>query len=102
MCIRDRAGIEGLLAFGIALTGTSLMLYVTRDLGLGTGELGLVFALGGLGAVLGGSLAPRLGRRLGPGRDVYKRQALWCPAQPAPAPTTGSAAAGSALSLIHI
>ena len=45
--LRALAGIEGLLAFGMALTGTSLMIYVTRDLGLGTGELGLVFALGG-------------------------------------------------------
>lgn len=74
--LRALAGIEGLRAFGMALTGTSLMLYVTRDLGLGTGELGLVFALGGLGAVLGGSLAPRLGRRLGPGRTMALGLAL--------------------------
>lgn len=74
--LRALAGIEGLLAFGMALTGTSLMLYVTRDLALGTGELGLVFALGGLGAVLGGSLAPRMGRRLGPGRTMALGLAL--------------------------
>jgi len=74
--LRALAGIEGLLAFGMALTGTSLMIYVTRDLGLGTGELGLVFALGGLGAVTGGSLAPRLGRRLGPGRTMALGLAL--------------------------
>ncbi len=74
--LRALAGIEGLLAFGMALTGTSLMIYVTRDLGLGTGELGLVFALGGLGALAGGSLAPRLGRRLGPGRTMALGLAL--------------------------
>ena len=74
--LRALAGIEGLLAFGMALTGTSLMIYVIRDLGLGTGELGLVFALGGLGAVTGGSLAPRLGRRLGPGRTMALGLAL--------------------------
>ena len=74
--LRALAGIEGLLAFGMALTGTSLMIFVSRDLGLGTGELGLVFALGGLGAVLGGSLAPRLGRRLGPGRTMALGLAL--------------------------
>ncbi len=74
--LRALAGIEGLLAFGMALTGTSLMIYVTRDLGLGPGELGLVFAWGGRGAVRGGSLAPRLGRRLGPGRTMALGLAL--------------------------
>jgi predicted MFS family arabinose efflux permease len=44
------------------------MIFVSRDVGLPTGTLGMVFALGGLGSVAGAALAPRLGRRWGPGR----------------------------------
>ena len=65
--LRTLAGIEAFKALGLALAGTSYMIFVSRDLALPTGELGLVFALGGLGAVLGASAAPRLGQHLGPG-----------------------------------
>ena len=64
------ASIEALLAFCMALFGTSYMIYVSRDLGLPTGELGMIFALGGLGALIGASLAPWLGQRFGPGRTM--------------------------------
>jgi MFS family permease len=64
------ASIEALLAFCMALFGTSYMIFVSRDLGLPTGELGMIFALGGLGALLGASLAPWLGQRFGPGRTM--------------------------------
>ena len=64
------ASIEALLAFCMALFGTSYMIFVSRDLGLPTGELGMVFALGGLGALLGASIAPWLGRRFGPGSTM--------------------------------
>ncbi|MCW5613115.1 MAG: MFS transporter [Rubrivivax sp.] len=68
--LRALAGIESLLAFAGSLTGTSYMIYVTRELGLATGPLGMIFALGGLGAVAGAALAPTLGRRIGPGRTM--------------------------------
>ena len=68
--LRALASIEALLAFCMALFGTSYMIFVSRDLGLPTGELGMIFALGGLGALLGASLAPWLGQRLGPGRTM--------------------------------
>jgi MFS family permease len=68
--LRALVGIEVLLALGMSMTGTSYMIFVARDLGLPTGELGMIFALGGLGAVLGASLAPRLGRRYGAGRTM--------------------------------
>ena len=41
------------------------MIFVARDLGFGTGVLGLIFATGGIGSLVGAALAPRLGRRLG-------------------------------------
>jgi Na+/melibiose symporter-like transporter len=65
--LRALAGIEVLLALGLSLTGTSIMIFLSRDIGLPTGELGLIFATGGLGAIAGGSLAPWLGRWLGAG-----------------------------------
>ena len=43
------------------------ILYVTRDLGLGAGEIGLILALGNLGFLPGALLAGRIGRRLGVG-----------------------------------
>jgi Na+/melibiose symporter-like transporter len=66
--LRTLAGIEGLLAFWMGLSGTAYMIFVSRDIALPTGTLGMVFALGGLGSVAGAALAPRLGRLWGPGR----------------------------------
>ena len=68
--LRSLAGIESLLAFSMALAGTSVMIFVSRDIGLPTGWLGMIFATGALGAIVGASLAPRLGRRFGPGRTM--------------------------------
>jgi MFS family permease len=68
--MRALAGIEVLVALGMSMAGTTYMIFVARDLGLPTGELGMIFALGGLGSVLGAALAPRLGRRHGAGRTM--------------------------------
>ena len=61
--LRTLAGLEVLVALGVSLAATSYMIFVARDLGFATGMLGLIFAAGGLGALLGAALAPRLGRR---------------------------------------
>ncbi len=68
--LRALLGVEVLIAFGTSLAGTSHMIYVARDLAVPTGVLGMVFALGGLGAIVGAAWAPRLGRRLGAGRAM--------------------------------
>ncbi|HEX5683232.1 MAG TPA: MFS transporter [Ideonella sp.] len=68
--LRSLAGIEALTALAVSVTGTSYMIYVSRDLGLALGPLGMVFALGGLGSLAGAALAPALGRRWGPGRAM--------------------------------
>jgi predicted MFS family arabinose efflux permease len=47
-----------------------LVLYATRTLGLGPGELGLALAVGGLGCVLGSVVTGRLSRRIGLGRAL--------------------------------
>ncbi len=68
--LRALAVVEGLLAFSGAMSGTAYMIFVSRDVGLPTGQLGMIFAMGGVGSVLGAALAPRLGRRLGTGRTM--------------------------------
>ena len=65
--LRALVGVEALLGFSMALTGTSYMIYVTRDIALPTGPMGMIAALGALGAVAGAILAPRLGRIVGRG-----------------------------------
>ena len=69
--LRAIASIELFIALGRSIGGTSYMIYVSRDLGFSTGVLGMIFALGGLGSVVGASLAPRLGRRFGMGRAMW-------------------------------
>ena len=69
--LRAIASIELFIALGRSIGGTSYMIYVSRDLGFSTGVLGVIFALGGLGSVVGASLAPRLGRRFGMGRAMW-------------------------------
>jgi MFS family permease len=68
--LRTLALIEALMMAGVALSGTSYMIFVSRDIGLPTGELGMIFALGGLGSVFGGMGAPRLGRKYGQVRAI--------------------------------
>jgi predicted MFS family arabinose efflux permease len=46
------------------------VLYMTDDLGLSATGVGLVFASGGVGALIGSVLAPRLSRRYGVGRTL--------------------------------
>ena len=75
--LRALAGIESLLAFSMALAGTSVMIFVSRDIGLPTGWPGMIFATGALGAIIGASLAPRLGRRFGPGHTMVGGLALY-------------------------
>lgn len=69
--LRSLAGIEVLVALGSSLAGTSYMIFVARDLGFDTGTLGMIFAMGGLGALAGAALAPRLGRRFGSGGAMF-------------------------------
>lgn len=46
------------------------VLYLTADLGLSATGVGLVFASGGVGALIGSVLAPRVSRRFGVGRTL--------------------------------
>jgi MFS family permease len=56
-----------------------LVLYATRNLGMGAGALGLALAIGGFGSLLGAFLTRRLSSRLGLGRALVFAFVL-CPA----------------------
>ena len=68
--LRALASIEVLLALGMSLSGTSYMIFVARDIGFNTGVLGLIFATGGIGSMVGAAMAPRLGRRSSSGGAI--------------------------------
>lgn len=53
------------------------VLYMTRDLGLGSVGVGLVFATGGLGALAGALVAGPVTRRFGPGPTMITAQLLF-------------------------
>jgi MFS family permease len=53
-----------------AMGGAVLLLLMTRVLGFSGGKIGLIFACGGLGALLGAVTAPWLARRFGVGRAI--------------------------------
>lgn len=63
--MRRLAGLEGLIGLAGSLTGSCYMVFLARDLALSPSTIGIVAALGGLGALAGAALAPRLGSRWG-------------------------------------
>src|SRR3954463_2045998 len=56
-----------------------LVLYATRNLGMGAGMLGLALAIGGFGSLLGALVTPRLSNRVGLGKTLVFAFVL-CPA----------------------
>lgn len=74
--LRRLAAIELLLAAGAGLTGIAYMIFVTRVARFDPGPLGLVFAVGGLGALLGAWAAPTAARALGAGTAMALGLAL--------------------------
>ncbi|MFN0183189.1 MAG: MFS transporter, partial [Aquabacterium sp.] len=68
--LRRLAALELLLGLSMALFSIGYLLYLSRELQLGTGLQGMIIATGGLGSVLGGLLAVRAGQRLGSPRAL--------------------------------
>lgn len=66
------------LTWNIALFAMSalLVLYLARGLGLSATEIGLVFAVDGVGMVLGAIAAPAIERRIGVGRSIILGPAI--------------------------
>ncbi len=68
--LRRLAGVELLRACSQGLVGTVILIFINRELAVPTGQQGLIFATGALGALLGAAVAPRWGRQLGAGRAM--------------------------------
>lgn len=74
--IRVSPVLRGLVlaASTVSLSGYAFLavyvLYLTRDLGLDAGQVGLVFAIGGVGALIGATLAAPARRRFGIGPSI--------------------------------
>jgi MFS family permease len=68
--LRPIALATGITNLFSAILYTPYLLYLSRELGLGPGQIGLVYGGGSLGAVLGALIGQRLGTRLGMGRTV--------------------------------
>lgn len=60
--------------FFVNVWGAIIVLYAVSELDLSAGQIGLAFALGGLGGVIGASLATPLLRRIGVGRSLILAQ----------------------------
>ena len=52
------------------LFGALVILFMSRELGLGPGQIGVIFSAGAVGALVGAPLAPLVARRIGPGPAV--------------------------------
>ena len=71
-----------------------VVLYMSRELGLSAGLIGLVFSAGAVGALVGAIVAPRVGRRLGVGPTIVLGAVLF------PAPLVGFALASGPEALV--
>jgi len=71
-----------------------VVLYMSRELGLSAGLIGLVFSAGAVGALIGAIVAPKVGRRLGVGPTIVLGAVLF------PAPLIGFALASGSEPLV--
>ena len=65
--LRVLAGCSGTISLFGQMFMAVYVLYMTRDLGLGSVGVGFVFAAGGVGALVGAVVAAPITKRLGPG-----------------------------------
>ncbi len=65
--LRPLTGATAILAFFNSLLEAVYLLYLTRTLGLAPAILGTIFAIGGVGFLLGALVAERVARRVGTG-----------------------------------
>lgn len=68
--LRGIAGVTALYSASFGLFGAVFLVFATRELGFGTGVLGMIFAVGGISSLTGALLAARAGGSLGIGRAM--------------------------------
>ena len=75
--LRGLAILAVLVAFAVSFAGTTYMIYVSRDLALPTGTLGLLFGLGGIGSLIGSWLIARTTARIDARTWLAGSLAVW-------------------------
>lgn len=69
--VRALVNSDIVINFGGAVFNAVYVLFLANDLELGSQAIGLVFASGGIGALLGAALAPRVAARFGVGPSIF-------------------------------
>lgn len=95
--LRTLAVVATLVAFASSFAATTYMIYVARDLGFATGVLGVLFALGGIGSLVGSWLTARSAGRIDPRTWLIGALALWAVGSAATPLATTTALAGIVL-----
>ena len=67
--LRGSVGCASTVNFFTFMIAAVYVLYASRTLGLSAGIIGITLGVGAVGALLGALVAPRIGRRIGLGRD---------------------------------
>jgi MFS family permease len=75
--LRGLAVVATLVAFAMSFASTTYMIYVSRDVAFPTGTLGLLFALGGIGSLVGSWLTARTASRIDARSWLVGSLALW-------------------------
>ena len=75
--LRGLAIVATLVAFATSFASTTYMIYVSRDIALPTGTLGLLFGLGGIGSLVGSWLTARTAARIDVRAWLAASLALW-------------------------
>lgn len=68
--VRALVNSDIVINFGGAVFNAVYILFLANELGLGSQAIGLVFASGGIGALLGAAFAPRVAARFGVGPSI--------------------------------
>ena len=95
----------GLSNFGLTGYAALLVLFLVREVHLGSGSVGLVMAVGSLGGVIGAAIATRVSHRLGSARALLALQVLAGPPAllvPLGAPGAGLVAMVAGMLLVGI
>ena len=95
--LRALAVVATLTAFAMAFASTTYMIYVARDIGFETGVLGVLFALGGIGSLVGSWLTARMAQRIYARTWMVGSLALWAVGSVATPLATTAALAGMLL-----
>ena len=74
--LRSLVVVPGVASVGAGVQGAVFVLFVVQDLGVTPTMLGLISAIGGIGALVGAALSAKVTRRIGPGLSIVLAQLL--------------------------